>query len=138
MLGVVMLLFALLVQPVCVLYTKTVMSHAAAETLRVLATTRDVETARSFARRRLEAVVPASVFHVGGEGDWCVSVERSSTDEASVQIAGHVRPLPLMGALAALMGTSDREGIVLEVRQSGHIRQTWLEGDYESWMGAWE
>ena len=60
----VMLLIALLVQPICLLYTRAVMHGAAAETARAVATARgagDLEECKQYARRRLAAVHRDSV-----------------------------------------------------------------------------
>ncbi len=138
MLGVLMLLLALLAQPVCLLYTKSVMNHAAAQTARVLATAKSNNVARSFALRRLRAVPPASIFHVGGEADWVVDVDKSDGGQiATVSISGHVRPLPLLGVMVGLGSERDGVGVVVRVSQRVRIRQEWLEGGYDDWMSAW-
>ncbi len=138
LLVVVMLLLAMLVQPVCLLLTKTIMNHAAAETVRVLQTNEDEDVARAFALRRLAAVPTASLFHVGGEQDWAIDIDRSDDGrEVSVGISGHARPLPRLGATAALMGLSDQAGVLLRVKQTTSVRQEWLRGDYEDWMAMW-
>ena len=72
----VMLLLALLLQPACLLYTRMVMRSAASECARTLATAAsgDEEACKRFVLRRLKAVPEVSVFHVGGESDWDVSL----------------------------------------------------------------
>lgn len=138
LLVVIMLLLAMLVQPVCLLLTKTIMNHAAAETVRVLQTSEDEDVARAFALRRLAAVPPASLFHVGGDQDWTIVIERSDDGrEVTVDIRGHARPLPLLGATTSLMGMSDESGVLLWARQTANVRQDWLRGDYEDWMAMW-
>lgn len=133
-----MLLLGLLVQPVCACYTRTIMRHAAAETARVLATGRDDGVARSFALRRLGAVPEVAPFHVGGESDWSVQLARSDDGEnVSVCIAGHLRPLPLLGLAAYAMGTRDGTGLLMEERLEERMRPEWLGGDYDRWMQAW-
>ena len=138
MLAVVMFLLALLVQPVCLLYTRTIMGNAAAESARVMLTTPDVQVATSFALRRLEAVPPVSVFHVGGREDWDVTMRKSS-DGKSVQVSvrGHVRPLPFFGELVSWVFERDEEGVVLHVEVAEQLRPEWLDGTYDAWMDQW-
>lgn len=133
-----MLVIALLAQPVCLSYTRVVMRSAAAECARAAATAYgdDVAACRSFALRRLRAVPEVPLFHVGGEGDWQIGIERSE-GHVSVDITGHARPLPLMGALAALASTSDGEGVVLSVTLSEDTRADWVRGDYDAWQQMW-
>lgn len=138
MLPTLMLLFALLMQPVCVLFTRMIMRHAAAETARVAATSADDDVCRSFALRRLDAVPEVSLFHVGGRDDWQVGVERTDDGRrAAVEISGHVRPLPLMGVVMSALGERDATGVVVRERVSEQVRPSWLGGDYESWVGMW-
>ena len=138
MLPVLMVLFALLMQPVCVLYTRMVMRHTASETARVLATSNDMEVCRSFAARRLHAVPEASLFHVGGDDDWQISLSKSADARVcEVSIAGHLRPLPLFGVVTRALGTMDEVGLRVEESVSERLRPAWLGGDYESWMAAW-
>ena len=134
----VMLVFALLLQPVCLSYTRTVMRSAAGECARAAATAYGGNTAacEAFARRRLEAVPEVPLFHVGGSSDWDVRVEGSG-GHADVTIRGHARPLPLMGALASLVSMSDGQGIVLEVSLSEDLRPSWVGGDYDAWQSIW-
>ena len=137
-LPVLMLLFALLMQPVCALYTITVMRHAAAQTARLAATTYDSDVCRSFAIRRLRAIPESSLFHVGGDADWQVNVMRSSDHRAcDVEISGHMRPLPLFGVATRLLGVSDAHGLRLKARTRVRMRPEWLGGEYGEWMAAW-
>lgn len=139
MLPTLMVLMALLTQPVCMAYTRMVMAHAAFETLRVLATTRDERDARAYALRRLRAVPEASLFHVGGERDWDVGVARADEGRmATVDISGHVRPLPFFGFLASAMGEHDATGVVLRVSAQSAVRPSWVGGDYEDWQEMWD
>ena len=138
MLPLLMLLFALLVQPVCVLHTRMIMRHAAAETARVLMTSEDEGTSRSFALRRLRAVPEASLFHVGGSEDWVIHMDRSADGRhCEVSISGHARPLPFFGVVMRALGTVDGQGLLLEETIREQMRPSWLGGDYESWMEAW-
>ena len=128
MLPLLMLLVALLVQPVCVLYTCMVMRHAAAATVRVAATSADDDMARGYAIRRLGAVPEASVFHVGGTRDWEVHVNRLSSGRIGVEVWGHVRPLPLLGVVVGAMGERDAQGVRLHVQVVEDVRPSWYEG----------
>lgn len=134
----VMLVVALLVQPACLSYTRAVMREAAGECARAAATAYqgDVSACREFALRRLRGVPELPLFHVGGSGDWDVEISRSDT-HVDVSIAGHARPLPLMGAVAALMGMSDGTGVVLRVSLSRDTRASWVGGDYSGWQTMW-
>ena len=133
-----MLVFALLMQPVCLSYTRSVMREAAAESARAAATAYqgNVAACREYALRRLEAVPEVALFHVGGRSDWGVTIDRTDS-QVSVRITGHARPLPLMGVLAALASERDGTGIVLSVELTERTRPSWLGGDYGSWQSIW-
>ena len=138
LLPVLMLLVALLVQPVCVLYTRMVMRSAAAESARLLATSLSQADVVSFALRRLEAVPEASLFHVGGSGDWEVTVGvRDEGRVAVTEVCGHVRPLPLLGVVAYAMGEPDGGDVLLRERLTERVRPDWLGGDYATWVSQW-
>ena len=134
----VMLVFALLLQPVCLSYTRAVMRGAAGECARAVATAYGSDTAscRSYALRRLAAVPEVPLFHVGGQGDWDIRIERTDK-RVSVQIRGHARPLPLLGALTALASMRDGQGVVLSVSVDERVRPDWLGGDYDAWQTVW-
>lgn len=140
LLPTLMLLMALLMQPACLLYTRAIMRAAAGECARVLATGYDEYAeadCRDFALRRLAAVPELSIFHVGGREDWDVTFERGE-GLATVRIVGHLRPLPLLGMTAELLGSHDAVGTRLDVEVSERVRADWVEGDYESWVQMWE
>lgn len=130
-----MVVVAILVQPACLLYTRSVMSSAAHEGVRMLATAASADDAVAFVKRRLAAVPEASLFHSGGAEDWSVEVAQGS--EVSVAVSGHVRPLPLMGFICAALGDSDGEGVVVSVEAKGKAHQDWVEGSYSDWLGIW-
>ena len=138
LLPTICVVLALLLQPACLFYTRTVMQHAACLAARAALTTSSGEAAvREMALRRLAAVPEASPFHVGGRGDWQVSVEGMGGDRVSVSIRGHARPLPLAGAVLALASGSDGSGVVLEVSVTEELRPEWLEGGYGDWVSMW-
>ena len=134
----VMLVLALLMQPVCLSYTRMVMRGAAGECARAAATAYAGNTngGEEFALRRLKAVPEVPLFHVGGTSDWSIAVNRSDA-HVEVTIQGHARPLPLMGAVAALMRMSDGTGVVLRVSLSVDTRADWVGGDYGTWQKVW-
>ena len=124
LLPTILLLLALLMQPVCLLYTRCVMEGAAVEVARLAATAREGLDVRPFALRRLAAVPEISVFHVGGQQDWEVSTE--GPDERG-----------LVKVLLSGLGESDEKGLVLEARVTASTRPDWLEGSYGDWVGMW-
>lgn len=134
----VTLVLALLLQPVCLSYTRAVMRCAAGECARAAATAygEDLASCKAFALRRLAAVPDVALFHVGGQADWEIALERSDM-QVEVSIKGHARPLPLMGVVATLMHGSDDTGVVLHVSLSERTRADWVGGDYDSWQQMW-
>jgi len=46
----------------------------------------------------------------------------------SVEIAGHVRPLPLLGVVVGALGQRDSQGVLLRVRVVENTRPSWYEG----------
>lgn len=137
---VLMLLLALLLQPVFLLYTRSVMQQAAAEGVRVLATresggTTTDDACEQYVRRRLAAVPNVAAFHTG---DWEVEVAGDASGEVSVKLAGRLRPLPLLGVAARLFGESEGDLVVLRVEASGGARPSWLKGGYGDWVSIWE
>lgn len=139
LLPVALALVALLVQPACVLYTRSVMASAASELVRLAATSRDSdETLRDFALRRLAAVPDVSVFHEGGPASWEVEVAGPDEDgHVAVTIAGRVRPLPVLGVLATALGRPEGDLVVVEVEAEGPVRAAWVEGGYDAWVEMW-
>lgn len=139
LLPVALALVALLVQPACVLYTRSVMASTAHELCRLVATARCGEgEVRDYALRRLAAVPEVALFHEGGPDAWEVSTE--GPDErgvVEVSIEGRVRPLPLLGALVAPLGESDGEGVVVRVGATSRTRADWVEGSYDAWIEMW-
>ena len=81
LLPVLMVCLALLVQPMCLLYTRCVMQSAAAEGFRLLATvTGDTDDAacEQYVRRRLLAVPQTDVFLAG---DWQVELQGNAESD---------------------------------------------------------
>ena len=62
-----------------------------------------------------------------------------SSSGGSVSVAGEVKPLPVIGAFVQAMGSAGEGGYVeLKVDVSYRSRPEWLEGDYDSWIAAWD
>lgn len=139
-----LIVLLLVLQPVCLLYTRAVMEAAAAETARLMVTSEsgaDEEPYRSFALRRLAAVPDLAIFHAGGPLSWDVEFMRAGDTggEVRVAIGGFVRPLPVLGAFVSAFGGANAQGDVeLKVEVAYEGRPSWLEGEYESWISAWE
>ena len=135
-------LILLALQPVCLLYTRAVMESAAAETARLMTTTtvEDDDDLKEFTRRRLAAVPNVSIFHAGGPLSWDIELGRAGAGGvSSVSVAGEVKPLPVIGAFVQAMGSAGEGGYVeLKVDVSYRSRPEWLEGDYDSWIAAWD
>jgi hypothetical protein len=136
-----MLCLALLTQPMCLLYTRSVMQSAAAEGCRLLATAQsgsyqDGEL-EDYVRHRLQAVPQAPVFR---SDDWQIEMTGSaSSAEVSVAITAHARPLPLVGVVASMLGPLDPSGNVeLKVEVSRPARPSWVEGGYSAWLATWD
>ncbi len=134
----VFFVLALLAQPACLLYTRSVMSGAAADAARLAATSSDTGAVEAFVRRRLRAVPEVGVFHEGGEEDWSVSIEGAGGGTARVKVSGHARPLPLMAAISGALLGADGSGVVLEAESEVDARAGWVEGSYAAWVGVWK
>lgn len=134
-----LLLMLVLLQPLCVLYTRSVMEAAAAQTARLMVTGEvagqedGLEAYRAFALRRLAAVPDVSIFHVGGPLVWDIVCEDAASNDGRVRVSieGAVRPLPVLGVFARGFGEVDGRGdIVVRVEVSYEGRPAWLrEGD---------
>ena len=136
-------LLLLALQPVCLLYTRAVMESAAAETARLMITGEDEDGAsyEAFALRRLAAVPNLSIFHEGGALAWDIELGLAQDNDGSVTVSieGTVSPLPVLGVFARALGSTNAQGdVVLHVEVSYAGRPSWLEGDYDSWIEAWE
>lgn len=141
LLPVLFFLLALLLQPLCIFYTRATMALAASEGVRVMTTmpqTSSAEYGERFVRRRLEAIPELGIFHVGNSDSWEIEASGGEAEkEASIVIRGQVQPLPLLGVLA-LPFTGANGVIELQVEASAPVRPDWLGGDYETWVSAWD
>lgn len=135
-------LLLLTLQPVCLLYTRSIMESAAAETARLMITAEeDADAYEAFALRRLSAVPDLSIFHEGGPLAWDIELSLAEENDGAVGVAieGMVNPLPVLGAFVGAFGSKDADGdVVLRVEVSYEGRPDWLEGDYDTWTEVWE
>ena len=141
MLPTFLTLILLALQPVCLLYTRAVMESAAAETARLMTTTTaEDDDLKEFTRRRLAAGPNVSLCQGGGPWAWAGELGRAGAGGVSaVSVSGKVKPLPVIGAFARAMGGTAEGGYVeLKVDVSYQSRPEWLEGDYDSWIAAWD
>ena len=147
-LPVLLTLFLLMMQPAIVLYDRMVMSSAAFEACRLMATlpSSQEEYCEDFVRRRLGAVPQQECFHVHG-GDacsWEIEIEGDESSEwVTVTIGNKIRPLPLLGAGAHALNLVDDAGCLsVEVRASMPTQPSWVLTSAEgaspaSWVGDW-
>lgn len=140
LLPVLLALAALLLQPAILLYNHCVMSAAAAEGCRMLATrTASDANARAYIERRLEAIPRMPIFHEGSEWDISWSDE---AEGISVRITNHARPLPLFGITAALSGYIGADGnIEQSVQSSCSPIPAWIADQgyaASAWIGRWD
>lgn len=132
----------LALQPLCLLYTRSIMESAAAGTARLMVTaTADEASCRAFAQRQLAAVPDVSIFHMGGPLSWDIELGYGAERDGSVlvSIVGSARPLPVLGVFAGAFGKLDGQGNArLEVEAAYDGRPGWLEGGYGDWISVWE
>lgn len=127
-----LILLLVCLQPVCLLYTRSVMESAAASTARLMITAEaeGEEAYRAFALRRLAAIPDLAIFHAGGPLSWEIELVRAAGDgPVRVAIAGAASPLPVIGVFAGAFGERNSQGDVrvsVEVAYDG--RPGWLEG----------
>lgn len=130
-LPIVMLLVLMLVQPGIILYDRMVMQGAAAEGCRLLATasSSDAEICEEYVLRHLGSVPQQSLFHIHeGTCSWEVELSGdSASEQVSVRISNALKPLPLIGSLAALAGLTNEEGnFTLEVESTLATQPSWV------------
>jgi hypothetical protein len=144
------LLILMLCQPMILLYNRMVMENAANEGCRLLATKTNQgayseDKYEGYIKRRLAAIPPIDIFHVHtGERSW--EIEQDGDESAtvvSVRILNRVRPLPLLGWGAELLGMCDDQGyLTQEVKASGRAQPDWVEdgaaGTPRDWVEQWD
>ena len=147
---ILLLLILLLVQPMILLYNRMVMENAAAEGCRLLVTATTIgsyseDKYEGYIQRRLAAIPPVDIFHVHASGcTWVITMEGNEyTSEVTVSIENQVRPLPLIGWGASLLGlTNASNNFEQKVTVTMPTQPSWVEagGDFnpEGWVHAYE
>lgn len=136
LLPIILILVALLLQPVCILYTKTIMSGAASEAARLYGTSTDSDQCKEYVLRRLAAIPEIPLFHTGGKEDWLIELQKDS-HEVHINITGHLRPVPPVGWLLSLTGQNGASGYVVSAQVQEKVRPQWLGGSYAEWIHMW-
>ena len=129
-LPILMLLILLLLQPSVMLYDRIVMQGAAAEGCRLLATSADPgsKVCEDYVRRRLSAIPQMDFFHVHSGGcTWQIELSGGEDSASStVRISTEVKPLPLIGLGAGLLGLTGANGnLTIEVEASAPTQPFW-------------
>jgi len=147
---VLLLLILMLLQPMILLYNRMVMENAAAEGCRLLATATaqgaySHEKHEGYIQRRLASIPPVDIFHVHGGGcSWIITLEGDEmSSEVSVSIVNQVKPLPLIGWGASLLGlTNENNNFVQEVKVTMPTLPNWVDAnggnDPTGWVHAYE
>lgn len=135
-LPILILLFLLLLQPGIVLYDRIVMSSAASEACRLLATspTTNADINDDFIRRRLAAIPQMDLFHVHREN--CSTeiklLGNESSEDAIVEISTKLKPLPLIDAAMSLTGMTGEDGLLtVHVKATEKTQPLWVSGSRE-------
>ena len=131
---VLFVLLLMLLQPGIILYDRMVMSAAAAEGCRLLAT-RSYDAGMSDAycieliKRHLGAIPPHQLFHVHEPAcTWHITVAGGEHEaSAQVGITNKVKLLPLLDAAAVLVGLADAEGcLTIQVAYQQQTQPNWV------------
>ncbi|MDR1082822.1 MAG: pilus assembly protein [Coriobacteriales bacterium] len=147
---ILFLLILMLSQPMILLYNRVVMENAASEGCRLLAT-KTVQGSYSedkyegYIKRRLAAIPPIDIFHAHtGSRSWEIEqVGDENADFVSVRIVNKLKPLPLLGWGAQLVGLCDGQGyLTQEVEANGWTQPEWLRdqdaGTPQDWVEQWD
>ena len=145
---VLFLLLLLLCQPMILLYNHMVMSSAASEGCRLLATRTNMgtytdEKYEAYIQRRLAAIPPIDIFHPHvGAKPWDIKMEGQDTSPTvTVRIINRVKPLPLLGWGAQLLNMCDKDGYIVqtvEITMPTQPEWVWNRGDGPlQWTTEW-
>ena len=123
----------MLIQPGIILYDRMVMSYAAAEGCRLLATASDGsgvthDRCEELVRRHLGAIPQQDLFHVHG-GGCSYDIELSGNEGSAVvavKITNKVKLLPLFSMGARMAGASSDGTVQITVSKSARTKATWL------------
>ena len=148
---VLFVLMLLLIQPGIILYDRMVMSAAAAEGCRLLATKGDAVGSMdgacdAYIRHRLASIPQQDCFHVhGSRCSWRIELTGGETSgRASVRITNEVHPLPLFDGASTLLGLTNSHGnLEITVEASAPTQPDWVASapagaNPSAWIGAWE
>ena len=146
---ILLLLVLLLIQPMILLYNRMVMENAAAEGCRLLVTATSVgnysdEKYEGYIQRRLAAIPPVDIFHVHEGGcTWVITMEGDElSPTVSVTIENQVRPLPIIGLGARVLGmTNANNYFEQKVIVSMPTQPNWVVAagnDPTGWVSAYE
>lgn len=147
---VLLLLLLMVAQPMIILYNRMVMENAAAEGCRLMATATaqgaySQQKYEGYIKRRLASIPPVDIFHVHSGGcAWEITMEDDEdSEEVSVRIVNRLKPLPLVGWAADLLGATDKDhDIVQEVEVTLPTQPGWISGsggnDPEGWVHAYD
>jgi hypothetical protein len=143
------LLLLVLCQPVILLYNRVVMENAANEGCRLLATKTQQgsysdDKYEGYIERRLVAIPPLDIFHVSGDlRSW--EIEQTGNEDTflvSVRIVNRLKPLPLLGWGAELLGMCDEQGYLVQKSEATWETQPeWVYrndiGTPQDWVEQW-
>ncbi|MDR0459391.1 MAG: pilus assembly protein, partial [Coriobacteriales bacterium] len=140
----IFLLLLMLAQPAIMLYTRMVMQNAASESCRLLSTKTSFgeysdDKYQGYVMRRLAAVPPLDIFHASSSGKaWQIELigdENSAT--VTVRITNYLKPLPLIGWGAGLLGMLEDGYLVQVVEVSMPTQPNWVWSDQDGGPSRW-
>ena len=147
---VLFLLLLLLCQPMILLYNHMVMNSAASEACRLLATRTNMgvfsdDKYEGYIKRRLASIPPIDIFHAHvGAKPWEISMEGDENSPmVTVRIINRLKPLPLLGWGAELIGMCDADGYIVQtVEVSMPTQPEWVwsnsSGGPAQWTTQWD
>ena len=149
MIPILFLLLLLLIQPAILLYNRMVMQNAAAEGCRLLSTRVDIanysgDKYEGYVKRRLASIPPVDIFHAHtGSNTWEIELIGGETsNEVTVRITNHLKPLPLLDFGASLLHLTDAQGYLIQVVEVTMPTQPdWVwtnsKGGPADWAAQW-
>lgn len=137
---VFLLVMALLIQPIALLYSKSIAYQAAQETARIVQTEPPVpaQTIAQYALRRLEAVPKIALFSAD---PWTVDIAQSDGTVRRgqfVSIWGYARLLPIPGLREAMRGLLDDGDPELTVFSEADPGPDWTRDISHEDLSAWD
>jgi hypothetical protein len=146
---IIFLIFLMLTQPVILFYNRLIMENAAAEGCRLLSTKTSFgrssdDKYEGYVLRRLASIPPVDIFHASASGKgWLIELEGDENSvEVTVTITNYLKPLPLIGWGASLLGLLEDGYLVQKVTVTMPTQPTWAQspgvGSPGSWPGQWE